>query len=138
MKKIEVKCYGNILGAYREHPEAKFVDRDGNRCDGLTRGLLRRSHVIANRHRYIGKETSRHWDQGDDISMVDFRCAEYSDGKMVADEETIRRLLEIGIRETARETGIHTDTVTLISRREAVKPITLAKVVGFIEQHSNG
>lgn len=137
-KKIEVKCYGNILGAYREHPEAKFIDRDGNPCDRLTRGLLRRSHVIANRQRHIGKETSRHWEQGDDISMADFRCAEYSDDKMVADEETIRRLLEIGIRKTARETGIHTDTVTLISRREPVKPITLAKVVGFIEQHRNG
>lgn len=62
--KIEVKCYGNILGAYREHPEAKFVDHQGNPADGPTRGLLRRRHVIAQRHRYIGKETSRHWEQG--------------------------------------------------------------------------
>jgi hypothetical protein len=69
--------------------------------------------------------------------MADFRCAEYSEGKMVADEETIKRLLEIGIRKTARETGIHSDTVTLITRREPVKPITLAKVLGFIQQHND-
>lgn len=136
-RKIQVKCYGNILGAYREHPEAKFLGSDGKPCDGLTRGLLRRSHVVANAHRYVGKETSRRWEQGDDMSMVDFRCAEYSDGKVVADEKTIKRLLEIGIRKTARETRIHSDTVTLLARREPVKPITLAKVVGFIEQHSD-
>lgn len=136
-RKIQVKCYGNILGAYRDHPEAKFLGSDGKPCDTLTRGLLRRSHIVANVHRYVGKETSRRWEQGDDMSMVDFRCTEYSDGKVVADEKTIRRLLEIGIRKTARGTEIHSDTVTLIARREPVKPITLAKVVAFIEQHSD-
>jgi len=58
-RKLEVKCYGNILGAYREHPEAKFLGHDGQPCDSLTRGLLRRSHIVAGAHRYIGKETSR-------------------------------------------------------------------------------
>jgi hypothetical protein len=131
--KIEVKCYGNIIGAYREHPEAKFVDHDGNPCDRLTRGLLRRSHVIANRHRYIGKETSRHWEQGDDISIVDFRCKEYSDGKMIADAETRKRIMNIGIRELERQTGIHHDTIILVSKGKAVKPITLQKIMGFID-----
>jgi len=28
--------------------------------------------------------------------MVDFRCAEYSDGKVVADKETRKRIMEIG------------------------------------------
>jgi len=130
--RIEVKCYRNIIGAYREHPEAKFVDHDGNPCDQLTRGLLRRSHVIANRHRYIGKETSRHWEQGDDISIVDFCCAEYSDGKMVGDAETRRRIKEIGIRKIARQTGIDRETVALIANGEPVKPNTLAKVAKSI------
>jgi len=79
-KKLEVKCYGNVLGAYREHPEAKFLGHDGRPCDSLTRGLLKRSHIVAGIHRYIGKETSRRWEQGDDESMVDFKCQEYSDG----------------------------------------------------------
>jgi hypothetical protein len=50
-KKIEVKCYGNILGSYREHPEAKFLGSDGEPCNKLTRGLLRRSHIVASQHR---------------------------------------------------------------------------------------
>jgi hypothetical protein len=133
-KKIEVKGYGNILGAYREHPEAKFVDRDGKPSDSLTRGLLRRSHIVANTHRYIGKETSRRWEQGDDLSMVDFRCAEYSGGRMAADEETRKRIAKIGIRKTARETNIDSKTIMVISRGEPVKAATLAKVVQFVNR----
>jgi hypothetical protein len=134
-KKIEVKCYGNILGAYREHPEAKFLGRDGNPCDSLTRGLLRRSHIVANRHRYIGKETSRRWEQGDDLSMVDFKCAEYSDGKTVAAKETRDRIVKIGIRKIARETGIDKETVLFISQGKPVKAITLAKIIKFIREY---
>jgi len=101
-KKIEVKCYGNILGSYREHPEAKFLGADGEPCNKLTRGLLRRSHIVANQHRYVGKETSRKWEQGDDPSLVDFHCSEYSDGKTIADEELRKQIAEFGIRKTAR------------------------------------
>ena len=136
-KKIEVKCYGNILGAYREHPEAKFLGSDGEPCNKLTRGLLGRSHIVANRHRYIGKETSRRREQGDDPSMVDFQCAEYSDGKTVADQELRKRILEIGIRKTARATKTDSKTIMLISRGERVKPSTLAQVLEFISKGEN-
>jgi hypothetical protein len=134
-KKIEVGCYGNVLGAYREHPEAKFLGHDGEPCHSLTRGLLRRSHIIANIHRHIGKETSRRWEQGDDPSTVDFRCREYSDGKVIADEAIRERIVEIGIREMVRLTGIHSDTITLFANGKRVKPKTLAKVVGFLQVH---
>jgi|SRR5579871_1907609 len=132
--KVEVKCYGNILGVYREHPEAKFVGRDGTPCNSLTRGLLRRSHIVASRHRYIGKETSRRWEQGDDMSMADFVCAEYSDGKVVADQKLRERVEQVGIRRTARATKLDSKTVMLIARGERTKPSTLAKVVRFINE----
>jgi hypothetical protein len=131
-KKVEVKCYGNILGAYREHPEAKFLGPDGKPCSSLTRGLLSRSHIVATRHRYIGKETSRRWEQGDDLSLVDFRCAEYVDGKMKADEETRKRIIEIGIRKVARETGINRETVALVANGKTVKAVTLRKIGDFV------
>jgi hypothetical protein len=131
-KKVQVKCYGNIMGAYREHPEAKFLGSDGEPCNSLTRGLLSRSHIVANRHRYIGKETSRRWEQGDDLSMVDFRCAEYAHGKMKADEETRERIVEIGIRKVARETGINRETVGLVANGKTVKSRTLRKIVDCV------
>ena len=95
--------------------------------DGKKRGLLRRSHIVANQHRYIGKETSRKWEQGDDPSLVDFHCTEYSDGKTVADEKLTKQIAEFGIRKTARATR-DSKTIMLIARRERVKPSTLAKV----------
>jgi hypothetical protein len=137
-KKVAVKCYGNVLGAYREHPEAKFLGADGKPCNSLTRALLRRSHIVATAHRYIGKETSRRWEQGDDISIVDFRCTEYKDGKAVASEELRKRIAEIGIRKTARETGVHTDTLMLITKGSPVRPSTLQRLVRSLpEQESS-
>jgi hypothetical protein len=128
-RKIQVKCYGNILGAYREHPEAKFVGHDGKPCDSLTRGVLRRSHIVANQHRYVGKETSRRWEQGDDLSMVDLRCKEYTDGKVVADTAIRSRIVEMGIRNVARESGVNRETVAMIAKGNPVRSKTLARVI---------
>lgn len=131
-----MKCYGNILGGYREHPEAKFLGHDGNPCNSLTRGLLKRRHITAGRHRYIGKEASRRWEQGDDLTMVDFVCAEYSEGQAVANNELRKRIARYGLKRIARETGIDRNTLRLIARGKPVKPKTLAQVVGFVEKTS--
>jgi hypothetical protein len=133
-KKVEVKSYGNVFGSYREHPEAKFLGADGLPCSKLTRGLLRRGHITAKRFRFIGNETSRHWEQGDDRSFIDFQCAEYSDGKAVADQEDREKVLKMGIRKTARETGIDTKTIMLICNGERVKASTLAKLIDFVHR----
>ena len=84
--------------------------------------------TVSHEARFIGKETSRRWEQGDDISMVDFRCTEYSDGRVVADKEMRKRIVAMGIRKVARQAGIHSDTVTLIARGSPVKPVTLANI----------
>ncbi len=65
------------------------------------------------------------------MSMVDFRCAEYSDGKMVADKEIRKQIKEIGIRKVARETKVNRETVALIANGSPVKPNTLNKIVAF-------
>jgi hypothetical protein len=94
---IWVKTYGTFLAEYRAHPEAKFVDRDGNPCSETTQGLLRPAHIIAAQPRYIGKETSRHWEQREDISIVDFECMEYRNGNVIANKETIERIKAFGV-----------------------------------------
>jgi hypothetical protein len=131
---IWVKTYGNILGEYREHPEAKFLGPDGLPCTSITRGLLRPSHIIASSLHYIGKETSRHWEQGDDRSLEDFRCMEYQNGKVIANKETRERIKKFGVRKIERGTGIHNTTITLITRGAAVKPITLSEVIKFLDK----
>ena len=53
------------------------------------------------------------------MSLVDFHCAEYSDCKTVADQEQRKRLVEIGIRNTARATKTDSKTIMLINRSGA-------------------
>ena len=68
-------------------------------------------------------------EQGDDVSLVDFRCAEYSDGKVFADKEFRKQIIKMGIRKFARQTGINRETVALIADGKPVKPITLQKMM---------
>lgn len=67
------------------------------------------------------------------MSIVDFVCKEYSDGKVVADEEIRKRIVEIGLKRIARETGIDRNTLRLIARGEPVKPKTLAQAIEYIK-----
>jgi hypothetical protein len=91
---------------YQEHPEAKSLAPDGTPCKTDTSGLLRRAHVVAGDLRYIGKETDRRWEEGDDISVLEFKTTEYGRSKMVvASEEVKNDIRNIGINKCARESG---------------------------------
>jgi hypothetical protein len=73
--------FGRLLTEYQEHPEAKSLAPDGTPCMPDTKGLLKRAHVVAGQLRYVGKETDRKWEEGDDISVLEFRTTEYGRGK---------------------------------------------------------
>jgi hypothetical protein len=75
-------------------------------CTGDTIGLLKRAHIVAGEIRYVGKETDRKWEEGDDISVVEFAATEYGRSSRVSASEEIRtKILEIGINKCARESG---------------------------------
>ena len=59
--------FARRLIEYQEHPETKSLAPDGTPCEAYTSGLLQRAHVIAGEFRYVGKETDRKWDEGDDL-----------------------------------------------------------------------
>jgi hypothetical protein len=61
--------------------------------------------------------------------MVDFRCTEYSDGKVRADKATIQKIVNAGIRNISRETKVDTKTVMLITNGHSVKFNTLNKIL---------
>jgi hypothetical protein len=50
----------------------KSLALDGSPCDADTVGLLRRALIVAGNVIPVGKETDRHWEQGEDPSMMDF------------------------------------------------------------------
>jgi hypothetical protein len=98
--------FARLLIEYQAHPETKSLAPDGSACGPETRGLLQRAHIIAGELRYIGKETDRKWEEGDEISVLQFKTTEYGRSKkVIADEEIKKQILEIGINKCARESG---------------------------------
>ncbi len=98
--------FAHLVIQYQTHPEAKSLAPDGSACRAETKGLLRRAHVVAGEIRYVGKETDRKWEEGDEISILEFRTTEYGrSGKVIATEEIENKIAKIGINKCARESG---------------------------------
>jgi hypothetical protein len=98
--------FARLLMQYQRHPEAKSLAPDGAACQPETTGLLKRAHVIAGDIRYVGKETDRKWEEGEDPSVLGFKATEYGrTGKVLASEEVKNEIREIGINRCARESG---------------------------------
>jgi hypothetical protein len=102
--KIVDPQFSRLLIQYQEHPEAKSLAPDGTPCKTDTSGQLRRAHVVAGDLRYIGKETDRRWEEGDDTSVLKFKTTEYGRSKMVVAREEVKKAIkDIGINKCARE-----------------------------------
>lgn len=88
-----VKNFFARLDSYQNHPEAKSLGPDGRSCQFDTRGLLQRAHIVANWTLIkIGKESDRHWDEGENMSPLDFKALQYEPkGNSVATNEWIKR-----------------------------------------------
>jgi hypothetical protein len=100
--------FAHLLNQYQRHPEAKSLSPDGGPCGAETNGLLKRAHVIAGEVRYVGKETDRKWEEGDEISLLEFAATEYGrKGKVIASVDVKAAIASIGINKCARESGFH-------------------------------
>ena len=124
-----------LLSTYQNHPEAKSLGPDGKKCEFDTRGLLQRAHVVANWPLiYIGKESDKHWEEGEDLSLLDFKAIEYRrKGNAVATDEQLARIANVPKREFMRR-GINQHTLEKICRKEAVRASKLAKVLMVLQQ----
>jgi hypothetical protein len=128
LDKVIPQTFGYVLRLYRYHPESKSLAPDGTPCSANTRGLLQRASVTAVKSRYVGKETDRRWEQGEDLSLVHFTPVEYSPlGKaVVADAALLREMANHAMRELMRETGLSQHTLEAIRQFRPVRPRTLA------------
>ena len=130
------KTFFMLLDNYQSHPESKSLGPDGRTCDSKTRGLLQRAHVTANWPPiYIGKESDRHWEEGDDLSLLDFKTIQYRrKGKTIANEEQLARITKVPKRELMRR-GVNQHTLEKICRRELVRTTKLAKCLDALEEY---
>ncbi|HTT23667.1 MAG TPA: hypothetical protein VMG82_32365 [Candidatus Sulfotelmatobacter sp.] len=129
-----VKNFFMLLDAYQNHPEAKSLGPDGKPCEFDTRGLLQRAHIVANWPPiYIGKESDKHWEEGEDLSLLDFKTIEYKrKGNAVATDEQLARIARVPKREFMRR-RINQHTLEKICTREPVRAIKLAACLKVLE-----
>jgi predicted transcriptional regulator len=84
----------------------------------------------------VGKETDRRWEQGEDLSLLEFKSFEYQQSKQVVAGKDIKEdILKIGIRKLERETGVSHHTLHKILKGERVRRRTLAKIVQRIQAY---
>ena len=111
----------------------------GEPCSADTQGLLQRAHIVANWPPiYIGKESDRHWEEGEDLSLLDFRTIEYRRrGYAVATAEQIARIEKAGKRELMRR-GINQHTLEKICAGEPVRAAKLAECLKVLDEYTCG
>jgi hypothetical protein len=137
-RRAVVKNLFMLLESYKDHPEAKSVGPDGEECGPDTRGLLRRAHVVSNWPPvFIGKESDKHWEQGEDLSLLEFKTIEYRQkGTAVADDEQLARIKRVPKREFMRR-GVNQHTLETICRRQTVRAIKLARCLQVLAEWEN-
>ena len=127
----EPKTYGDVVNQYHWHPEAKSLAHDGNLCTPQTSGLLLRTPVTAAGFRYIGKETDRRWERGEDISMIDPHTLEYrpkETAQLTTDPVLQREARRMSIRALAKAAGVSEKTVKAARRGKRLRRRTIEKL----------
>jgi uncharacterized protein (DUF2384 family) len=74
-----------------------------------------------------------HWEEGEDLSLLDFKAIEYKrKGYVVATEEQLARIESVPKREFMRR-GINQHTLQKICNREPVRAAKLAKCLKVLD-----
>jgi len=117
-----------ILNQYLKKPEVKSLSPDGTPCTGATHGLLGRATIVARNLIPVGKETDRHWEQGDDPSMLDSGIHVYEkQRKMVVADQALRdEITKHGLRQLMRATTLSQHTIEKVVKGKPVRRQTLS------------
>jgi hypothetical protein len=115
-----------ILSQYLRHPEAKSLAPDGKACTGNTCGLLGRTSIIAGEIVPVGKETERHWEQGDRPQFANFKLKEYrkAEKMVITDPADRKRWVKVGVRELMRKSRLSQKAVYSILNGQVVRRST--------------
>ena len=87
--------------------------------------------------RYIGKETDRRWEQGEDINMLDPELIEYrpnETARLVRDPELQQRASQVSIRQLAAAANVPPNTVKAARRGERLQRSTVEKLKNALNQ----
>ena len=128
----------DVISQYRWHPEAKSLAPDGTPCTARTHGLLLRAPITLGSLGYIGKETDRHLEQGEDISILNAKPVQFRPNEteqlMTADEELRSKGGNVPVRTWARAAGVSKNTVKAAMRGERLRKSTIEKLAKALEK----
>jgi hypothetical protein len=122
--------YGYVLHFYPYHKESKSLGPDGSPCCDRTRGQLQRAAVVAGQQHFVGKETDRRWEYGEDLSLKHFKAMEYrpANRTVAADPALRQAIASSGMRALMRRTGLSQHTLERIRDGQQVRHSTLRRV----------
>jgi hypothetical protein len=131
-----------MMEEYIRHPESKSLGPEGESCAAGTRGLLQRAHITAGQIRYIDKETSSMWAQGDDLGVISdddeigFRVVEYGKSRKVVLPDSLKHeIQEARLQRELRRRGVGQHTLEKALHGH-VRVNTYRKIVAAIEESS--
>jgi hypothetical protein len=127
-KKVFPDSFQVILNQYLGKAEVKSLGPDGKLCTSETEGLLGRARIVARSLIPVGKETDRHWEQGEDPSMLDPKIQIFGNsGKLAVPDASERtEWAKLGVRRLMRATGLTQRTVYSILSGKGVRQQTMA------------
>jgi hypothetical protein len=128
-RKVISQTYGYVLHLYPYREESKSLAPDGSPCVARTRGVLQRATVIAGRQHFVGKETDRRWELGDDLSVLRSKSIEYRPRTTVADPKLREHVAAAGVRALMRATSLSQHTLEAVRRGGRVRHATLRRVI---------
>ena len=118
-----------ILHLYPYREESKSLAPDGSPCIARTRGVLQRAAVVAGQQHFVGKETDRRWEFGDDLSVLRSKSMEYRPRTTVADSKLREQVAAAGVRALMRATGLSQHTLEGVRCGGRVRHSTLRRVI---------
>jgi hypothetical protein len=92
--------------------------------------VLQRASVIAGQQHFVGKETDRRWEFGDDLSVLRSKSMEYRPRTTVADVKLREQVAAAGVRALMRVTNLSQLEAIRAGRR--VRNATIQRVIAAL------
>jgi hypothetical protein len=90
--------------------------------------------VIAGQQHFVGKETDRRWEFGDDLSVLRSKSMEYRPRTTVADARLREQVGAAGVRALMRATSLSQHTLEAIRAGRRVRNATIQRVIAALSK----
>jgi hypothetical protein len=131
--KVIPQTYGYVLHLYPYREESKSLAPEVRRVPPA-RAALQRAPVLAGQQHFVGKETDRRREFGDDLSVLRSKSMEYRPRTTVADLQLREQVATGGMRALMRATNLSQHTLEAIRAGRRVRSATIQRVIAALRK----